>query len=157
MKVKGIVAQSCLTLWGPMDSRVHGILQIGILEWVAIPFSRGSSQHRDWTRSPTFQVPGTFSRGSSQHRDWTRSPTFHIPAELPGNPKNTGVASLSLLQKIFLTQESIQGFLHCKWILYQLGYQGRTCHGYGQRKKTNCGDHGIIYKAVVKGAHEEML
>ena len=29
---------------------VHGILQARILEWVAFPFSRGSSQHRDWTQ-----------------------------------------------------------------------------------------------------------
>ena len=48
------VAQSCLTLWDPMDcslpgSSVHGILQARILEWVAIPFSRRSSQSRDWT------------------------------------------------------------------------------------------------------------
>ena len=33
-----------------MDYRVHGILQIRILEWVAIPFSRGSSQPRDRTQ-----------------------------------------------------------------------------------------------------------
>ena len=33
----------------PADSSVHGILQARILEWVAIPFSRGSSQTRDWT------------------------------------------------------------------------------------------------------------
>ena len=43
-----LVAQSCLTLCNSMDcsppgSSVHGILQAGILEWVAIPFSRGSS------------------------------------------------------------------------------------------------------------------
>ena len=43
-----------LTLWEPMDcslpvSSVHGILQARILEWVAIPFSRGSSQLRGWT------------------------------------------------------------------------------------------------------------
>ena len=42
------VAQSCLTLCDPMDcsppgSSVHGILQARILEWVFIPFSRGSS------------------------------------------------------------------------------------------------------------------
>ena len=42
------VSQSCLTLCDPMDcslpgSSVHGILQARILEWVAIPFSRGSS------------------------------------------------------------------------------------------------------------------
>ena len=43
--------QSCLTLWDPMDYSppvsVHGILQARILEWVAMPSSRGSSQLRD--------------------------------------------------------------------------------------------------------------
>ena len=42
----------------------------------------------------------------------------------PGKPKNTGVGSLSLLQQIFMTQESNQGLLHCRQILYQLSYQG---------------------------------
>ena len=37
------VAQSYQTLWDPMDYTVHGILQAGILEWAAIPFSKGSS------------------------------------------------------------------------------------------------------------------
>ena len=50
-----LVAQSCPTLCEPVDasppgSSVHGILQGRILEWVAIPFSRGSSQPRDWTQ-----------------------------------------------------------------------------------------------------------
>ena len=49
------VAQLCLTRCNPMDcsppgSSVHGILQARILEWVAISFSRGSSQPRDWTQ-----------------------------------------------------------------------------------------------------------
>ena len=49
------VAQSCPTLCNPMDcsppgSTVRGILQARVLEWVAIPFSRGSSETRDWTR-----------------------------------------------------------------------------------------------------------
>ena len=43
------VAQLCPTLCYPMDYIVHGILQARILEWVAYPFSRGSSQPRDWT------------------------------------------------------------------------------------------------------------
>ena len=34
----------------PMDHTVHGVLQTRILEWVAFPFSRGSSQPRDWTQ-----------------------------------------------------------------------------------------------------------
>ena len=33
-----------------LDYTVHGILQARILEWVAFPFSRGSSQPRDWTQ-----------------------------------------------------------------------------------------------------------
>ena len=44
------ITQSCLTLCKPMDYRVHGILQARILEWIAFPFSKGSSQPRDWTR-----------------------------------------------------------------------------------------------------------
>ena len=44
------VAQLCPTLCDPMDCTVHGILQARILEWVAFPFSRGSSQPRDQTR-----------------------------------------------------------------------------------------------------------
>ena len=35
----------------PTDYTVHGILQARILEWVAFPFSRGSSQPRDWTQA----------------------------------------------------------------------------------------------------------
>ena len=49
------VAQSCLTLCDCMDrsppgSSVHSILQARILEWVTMPFSRGSSRPRDLTR-----------------------------------------------------------------------------------------------------------
>ena len=52
--VLGLVTQSCPTLCDSMDcsppsSSVHGILQARILEWVAIPFSRGSSWPRDQT------------------------------------------------------------------------------------------------------------
>ena len=52
-----LVAQLCLTLCDPMGcsppgSSVHGILQAGILEWVAAPFSRGSSRPGIEPRSP---------------------------------------------------------------------------------------------------------
>ena len=54
-------AQSCLTLCDPVDcslpgSSLHGILQARVLEWVAISFSRGSSQPRDWTQ--VSRIPG---------------------------------------------------------------------------------------------------
>ena len=87
-----------------VDFRVHGILQVKIPEWVAIPFSRGSSKPRDWTQS------------SKLHAD-------SLSAEPQGRPMHTGVGSLSLLQRIFLTQESNRHLLHCRWILYQLNYQ----------------------------------
>ena len=50
-----LVAPSCPTLCKPIDcsppsSSIHGIPQARILEWVAIPFSRGCSWLRDWTR-----------------------------------------------------------------------------------------------------------
>ena len=48
---------SHIQLRDPMDYTVHGILQARILEWVAFPFSRESSQPRDQT-----QVSGTAGR-----------------------------------------------------------------------------------------------
>ena len=50
MCVKMKVAQSCPTLCDPVDYTVYGILQARILEWIVIPFSRGSSQPRNWTQ-----------------------------------------------------------------------------------------------------------
>ena len=90
------VTQSYLS--DPMDcsppgSSVHGILQARILEWVAIPCSRGSSQPIHPFKADS------------------------LPAKAPGKPKNTGVSSLSLLRWIFLTQESNRGLPHYKWIL----------------------------------------
>ena len=60
---KVLVAQSCLTLCDPMDYSlpsfsVHGILQARILEWVAIPFSRGSSRARN--HAWVFYIAGRF-------------------------------------------------------------------------------------------------
>ena len=80
---------------------VHGILQARI----AVPFSRRSSQPRD--RTQISRISGRF---------------FTIP---PGKPKNIGVGSLSILQRIFPTQESNPGLLHCRRILYQLSYQNK--------------------------------
>ena len=57
-KVKVKVAQSCLALCNPMGYAVHWILQARILEWVAFPFFRGSSQPRD--RTQVSHVAGRF-------------------------------------------------------------------------------------------------
>ena len=50
MGMKVIVAQSCPTLCDAMDYTVPGILQVRILEWVAVPFSRESAQPRGQTK-----------------------------------------------------------------------------------------------------------
>ena len=42
------VAQLCPTHCNPMVYTIHGILQARIVEWVAFPFYRGSSQPKDW-------------------------------------------------------------------------------------------------------------
>ena len=55
------------------------------------------------------------------------SPALQVDSSLsqpPGKSMNTGVGSFSLLQGIFLTQKLNWGVLYCKWILYQLSYQG---------------------------------
>ena len=57
-KVKVKITQLCPTLYEPMDYTVHGILQTRILEWVAVPFSGGSSQPRD--RTQVFRTAGEF-------------------------------------------------------------------------------------------------
>ena len=103
--------QSCPILCDPMDcsppgSSVHGISQARIMEWVVISFSRVSSHPGIKPRSLTLQVDS-------------------LQAEPPGKSKNKGVGSLSHLQGILPTQESNQGLLHCRWILYQLSYEGR--------------------------------
>ena len=69
--MRALVTQSCPTLCDPMDCSppgpsFHGILQDRILEWVAMPFSRGSSQPRDWTCS--------------------KLQADSLPSELPGKP-----------------------------------------------------------------------
>ena len=58
-----------------------------------------------------------------------------LPSEPPGKPEITGVGSLPLLQRIFPTQESDWGLLRCRWILYQLSYQGSPMSkGYQEGK-----------------------
>ena len=56
LKVK--VTQLCLTFCNPMDYKVHGTLQARTLEWVAFPFSGGSSQPRD--RTQVSRIAGRF-------------------------------------------------------------------------------------------------
>jgi len=94
------VVQSCPTLYDHMDYTVHGILQARIQP---IPSPGDLPNPGIKPRSPSLQVDS-------------------LPADPQGKPKSTGVGSLSLLQQIFLTQESNWGLLQCRRILYQLSY-----------------------------------
>ena len=78
-----------------------------------------------------FPSPGDLPNRGMEPRSPV-SQVYSLPAEPQGKPKNTGKGSLSLLQWIFPTQKSTRGLLHCRWILYQLSYQGsplerKTC------------------------------
>ena len=79
-----------------------GILQAKILEWVAMPSSRGSSAPRD--RTQVSLISGRFFTDGAirEAQEYVR-------------------------QRIFLTQESNQGLLLCRQILYQLSYQQTHC------------------------------
>ena len=82
-----------------MDYTVQRILQARILEWV----------------ESRFPSPGDLLEPGME----PRSPTLQVDsllAEPQGKPKNTKVGSLTLLQQIFLTQESNQVLLHYRWI-----------------------------------------
>ena len=125
------------------SSSVHGILQARILEWVAISFSRRSSQPRDQTQvsyiaGRHFNLCATREANEScsvvSDSLWPHG--LYSPWYSPG--QNTGVDSLSLLQGIFPTQELNPYLLHCRRILYLLSHKGRptwkllpkyaTCH-----------------------------
>ena len=99
------ITQSWLILCDPMDYTVHGILQARILSGQPFP-SPGNLPN-----------PGIEPRFPALQAD-------SLPADPPGKPKNTGVSSLSLLQRIFLIQELNPGLPHCSWILYQLSHKG---------------------------------
>ena len=72
--------------------------------------------------------------GSSQPRGRTQDLTISggfFPSEPPGKLKNTGIGSLSLLQRIGPTQESNWGVLHCTLMLYLLRFPGLALCKYG--------------------------
>ena len=95
-----LVTKLCLTLCDPMDcsppgSFVHGILQARILEWVASPFSRGSSQPRDWIRI-SCTAHRFFANWATREAP---SVTFHLPKSFPPLKTIWNVISLKNLSR----------------------------------------------------------
>ena len=99
-----LVTQSCLIAWGSLDHSplgfsLHGISQARILEWAAIPFSRGSSHPRYWTR--VFCTAGRFftiwARGSplgDQGSPW--KPGYQGSRATPGSQGSPFIALLPI-------------------------------------------------------------
>ena len=123
------------------------------MEWVAYPFSNGSSPPRNEMGSPALQAdslpsdpPGkpmktgvgrlSLLQGIFWHRKWNGSPALQVdslPAEPQGKPKNNGVGSLSRIQQIFPTKELTGVSCTTHGFFYQLSYQGTpkyTCELY---------------------------
>ena len=106
-----LVTQSFPTLCNPMDCSLPGF-----------------SWQEYWSGFPP-APPGNLLHPGIE----PMSPTLQansLPSEPPGKPMNTGVGRLSLLQDIFSTQEWNWGRSHCRWVLYQLSYQGSPQNVY---------------------------
>ena len=107
-----LVTWSCPTLCNPMNCSREAPL--------AMEFSR----QEYWSGLPCLPL-GDLSNPGIEPRSLILQ-VDSLLSEPPGKPKNTGVGSLSLLQGIFLSQESNRGILHCRWIPYHLSYQGSS-------------------------------
>ena len=107
----------CLTKEMKWKSLSHVWLFVTLWTIQSMEFSRPEY----WSRYP-FPSPGSLPNPGIK----PRSPTLQadsLSAEPQEKPKNIRAGGLSLLQGIFLTQESSWGLLHCRWILYQLSSQ----------------------------------
>ena len=127
------VTQSCPTLCDPVDcsppgSSVHGILQARILEWVAISFSRGSSQLRDRT-----QVSHIASRCFNlwATREASRTPG---PRDDSNNRKQLGHKTIKIFNPMVCCPSSLAILwlkLHnhnAGWVGSILGRGTKICH-----------------------------
>ena len=87
--------------------------------WSGLPFPSTMHESEKWKWSRSVM--------SNSYRSHGLQPTRLLrPWDFPD--KSIGVGSLSLLQWIFLTQESNWGLSHCRQILYQLSYTGKPSH-----------------------------
>ena len=128
-----LLTQSCMALCDLMDCSppgpfVHGILQARILEWVAVPSSRGSSWPRDRIQVSHRQILYCLSYLLLSHSVESDSLRPHglYPARLlslwDSLGKNTEMGCHALVQGIFPSQGSNPGLLHCRQILYSLNH-----------------------------------
>ena len=137
LKVK-VKSLSRVQLCDPMDYRVHGILQARTLEWVAFPFSRGSSQPRDQTQVSS--IAGGF------FTSWATKKAQSQRKAMPKNIQTTTQLNLFPMLARWRSKSSKLGF-NSKWTknvqMYQLdleksGNQRSNCQhplGHGKSKR----------------------
>ena len=120
-------------------------IQQRVVMWVSSRFSRVQLFVPPWAAACQTPLPMRFPR----QEYWSglpcsppgdlpspgvkpRSPALQVESLLsdpPGKPMNTGMGNLSLLQGILPIQGLNRDLWHCRWILYQLSYQGSLSAG----------------------------
>ena len=130
MKVKVLVVPSCSTLWSPWTIACQA------------PLSMEFSRHEYWSGLPC-PPPGDLPNPGIK----PRSPTFQ---EILYCLCQQGIPWVldSLLQRIFLTQESNRGLLYCRWILYQLSYQRSDGILFSAKKRNELSIHEKTWRKL---------
>ena len=127
------------------SSSAHGIFQIGILEWVAIPFSRGSFQ----PRTPSLRV---FSNESTLRMRWPKYWSFSFSAFLPKKSQGwsplewTGWISLQSkgLSRVFSNTMATCSNNSCLENSTDRGAWGATVHGVA-KSQTQLSTHTFLF------------
>ena len=130
LKWKWSESQLCPTLCDPMDYTIHRVLQARILEWVvAFPFSRGSSQPRDWTQVSCIaggSLPAE-PQGSPRMLEWVAYPFFS------GSPWPRNWTGVSCIADGFFTSWAIReaptGVSVPIWVVSNSGQASQTTLG----------------------------
>ena len=135
------VAQSCLTLCDPMDYTVHEILQARILEWVSIPFSRGSSQPRDQT-----QVSHIAGRFFTSWAIISFQRYVHLPPDTLWNRK--GLKHLTPLKFLIVVSSCFGHVISTLGLLRHSHSHTHTTHTETQEHRSSCEKHIFLATAL---------
>ena len=141
----GSVAQSCPSLWNPMNSSlpgssVHGIFQTRVLEWVSISYSRGSSWPRDQTHISCISCIGrwiltTFHLGISKTSYHTHTHTHtHTRTHTHTQKSFVGLIKNCTKQSPTFALDKTSAGKNCMIILQDNSSSGLGCRAFEQLK-----------------------
>ena len=124
-----------------MDYTVHGILQVRILEWVAFPSPRGSSQPRD--RTQVFRIAGRFftSWATREAQEYWSGEPIPSPADLPISGIKPGSPAFQVDSlPTELSGKHIKKKKKCKQLFCQYWYQSSLSSNFDKTTKQVTGD-----------------